>query len=504
MFSDFVNSSPFVGEDAEVIFKDKIPLCYFLNSDVSMTSTLRALIAPRMPEGRTLRVYSFEYAFYRCSKIDNLVPMSELQTNDRFFIVNLSNPDAHERDVTFSDISSRFVAECEGYEELDIIEGYFAKAFPVLCFINRELRTTVLIIPRLDTRKLHLIQTALFAMMPWYHDPSTRDSVSPDELELIRSLNDENGLITYLAYLGKLIKKYDLRAARIRRLLDGFETRADRQRIERVRSDIEAFTRDINSYNDAISQRIRDKNERQITLMGLRQKVAEMEGRDSELMGYLIRNSRISVHSVDNNYLTVVAKDCFEYYDEDMVERVLENSYSDVYGWVSDESDIDTSEMVELLRAVFLDKKLKIRTSAAYRLEIGGGVTGLGHFDDGVMFKDSIPNPHIHYYECLGDYVRTFNQLMAGNDYIGAVDQCLASVRSLNWGDSCVMEKFFRDMYSNEFSCVELPDGTTVYPSDAIEWLHMEEIRAKEEAALRAICFEEDDVDDEEIEEEEE
>lgn len=502
MFPDFVNSSPFISEDAEVIFKDKIPLTYFLGTDVSMTSTLRALIAPRMPGGRMLRAYPYEYASNGYSEIDNLIPRSELQTNDGFFVVNLSNSNADARDVMFSEISSQFVAECEGYEELGMVEGYFAKAFPMLCFINRELRTTVLIVPRLDTRKLHLIQTALFAMMPWYHDPSTRDSISPDELELIRSLNDKNGLMTYLDCLGKLIKKYDLRAARIRRLLDGFETRADRQRIERVKNDITAFTRDINSYNDAIAQRIRDRNERQVTLMGLRQKIAEMEGHDSELIGYLIRNSRISVYSVDNNYLTVVAKDCFEYYDEDMVERVLDNEYSDVYGW--SESEIDSDDMVELLRAVFLDKKLKIRTSAAYTLEIGGGVRGLSRFDDGEMFKDSIPNPHIHYYECLGDYSRTFNQLMGNNDYIGAVDQCLASVRSLNWGDSCVMEKFFGDMYDNEYRCVELPNGAVVYPSDAIAWLHDEEKRAEEEAALRAICFEEDDVDDEEIEEEEE
>lgn len=502
MFPDFVYNSPFVGEDAEVIFKDKIPLSYFMETDVSMTSTLRALIAPRMPEGRTLRVLSFEFASDRYSEIGDLIPMSELRTNDGFFIVNLSSLNTDARDVMFSDISSQFVTECEGYEKLGIVEGYFAKAFPMLCFINRELRTTVLIVPRLDARKLHLIQTALFVMMPWYHDPSKRDSISPDELGLIKSLNDKNGLRTYIECLDKLIKKYDLRAVRIRRLLDGFETRADRQRIERVKNDITAFTRDINSYNDAIAQRIRDKNEKQIILMGLRQKIAEAEGHDSELMGYLIRNSRISVYSVDDNHLTVIAKDCFEYYDEDMVERVLDNEYSDVYGW--EESEISSGEMVMLLRAVFLDKRLKIRTSAAYTLETGGGVRGLSRFDAGEMFKDSIPNPHIYYYECLGDYSRTFNQLMAENDYIGAVDQCLASVRSLNWGDSCVMEKFFGDMYDDRFRCVELPSGVTVYPSEAITWLRDEDKRVEEEAALRAICFEEDDVDDEEIEEEEE
>lgn len=340
MFGEFINSSPFINDDASAIFSDKIPLYYFLGAEVSMTSTLRALIASRMPDGRTLDAHQFDYTSDMYDNVGDIVPADTVRSKDKFVVVNLCNNNTDAREVMFSTISDHFLAEYEGYEELRTVEGYFAKAIPILCFINRELRTTILVVQRLDARKLHLIQTAIFAMMPWYYDPSSRDSISPNELRLIKSLNNKNGKAEYLASLSGLIKGYNLREARIRRLLNGFETRAERQRVERTKGDIEAFTRDIRSYSDAIAQRIRDRNEKQITLMGLLQKITEMETHDSELMGYLIRNSRISVYSVDNNRLTIVAKDYFEYYDEDMVERVLDNEYSDVYGWVADSSGI--------------------------------------------------------------------------------------------------------------------------------------------------------------------
>lgn len=502
MFSEVVTSTPFTTEDAEYIFKDKIPLVYLLGNDVSLTSTLRALIAPRMPAGRTLQVYSLEYSNGGHPELNDIIPSDMVYSEDAFCLASVSIPgfSADENEAALREIRSQFAAKYEDYEELEMVEGYFQNSFPMLCFVNRELRSTMLVLLRLNTRKLHLLQVALLAMMPWYYDPSDKTSATPEEIELLRSLNRSDGMGVYLGSLNKFIKKYGLREARIRRLMDGFETRVDRQRMERVRAEMEDQTNEINSYNEAIIRCIRRKNESQITLMGLLEKIAEAETHDSELMGYLIRNARISVDSTDGPRLTVIAKDYFEYYDEDMVERCLNNVYSDVYYRAP--SPAAANDMVRLLRAVFIDKKAKIRTSAAYTLELGGGVSGQGRFDDGVMYDDSIPNPHIYYYECLGDYSRTLNQMMFENDYIGAVDQCLASVRSLNWGDSAVMNRFFADMYEDSFRCVELPDGKVVFPTEAIEWLSSEEKRAKEEEERRAICFTEDD--DEEIEEEEE
>lgn len=499
MFADIIYGTSFTTEDADALFESKVLKSSLLGGDVSLTSTLRAIIAPRMPDGVHLSQAVTRVEERSYNAVSDIVLPAYATQSDTLYIVNLAVPSSEIIDGMFSMVKQDFLAEYDGYEELEMIEGYFAKSFPMLCFINRDLRTSIIVVKRLDTRKLHLLQTAILAIMPWYYDPKNRDSITKDELALLESLGGKD-YIAYATCLNELIKKYDMRAIRIRRLMDGFETRADNKRIESVKRELENCASTINSYNNAIAGLIRDRNEKQIILMGLKQKVAETEGKGSELMGYLIRNSRIDVADASDDIVTIIAKDYFEFFDEDLVERSLNYSYSDVYNMSSD--SICAEDMVRLLRAIFLDKELKLRVAAAYQIRIGSGVNGLGRYDRDGMYEDAMPNPHIYYYECLGDYVRTLNQLVQENDYIGVVDQCLASVRSLNWGDSCVMEKFLNDMYDDGFRCVELPTGDVVYPSDAIAWLNGKAEREKREAELRAICFEEDD--DEEDEEEEE
>ena len=73
------------------------------------------------------------------------------------------------------------------------------------------------------------------------------------------------------------------------------------------------------------------------------------------------------------------------------------------------------------------------------------------------------------------------------NDYIGAIEQCSASCKSLNFNDSPVMQEFMRRMYGiSDYQdnintrCIELPDGTVVTPVDAINWLKAQEVQADE------------------------
>ena len=499
MFADTIYSTSFTTEDADALFESKVPKVSLLGGDVSLTSTLRAIIAPRMPDGVRL-IQAVRGIAMNCDTVNNIVLSTYATQSNVLYIANLAAQSSETNEGMFNIVKQDFLAEYDGYEELEIIEGYFAKSFSMLCFINRDLQTSVIVVKRLDTRKLHLLQTATLAIMPWYYDPKNRDSITEDELALLESLGGKD-YIAYVTCLNKLIEKYDVRAIRIRRLMDGFETRADNKRIESVKRDLESYASTINSYNNSIAQLIREKNEKQIVLMGLKQKVAETEGRGSELMGYLIRNSRIDVADVNDDAVTIIAKDYFEFFDEDLVERSLNNSYSDVYSMSSD--SICAEDMAQLLRAIFLDKEIKLRVAAAYQICIGSGVNGIGRYLRDGMYDDAMPNPHIYYYECLGDYVRTLNQLVQEDDYIGVVDQCLASVRSLNWGDSCVMERFLSDMYDDGYCCVELPNGDVVYPSDAIAWLKGKSEREEKEAELRAICFEGDDDEEDEEEEEE-
>ena len=80
----------------------------------------------------------------------------------------------------------------------------------------------------------------------------------------------------------------------------------------------------------------------------------------------------------------------------------------------------------------------------------------------------------------MGNYSATINQLLKDNDYIGAIEQCIASCKSLNFGDSTVMEEFMLRLYGISdqhvnIRCIELPNGEVVTPKNAVKWLREQE-----------------------------
>lgn len=496
MFTDIVSSTPFVSEDANYLFRDKIPYVHVMN-DVSLVSTMRAIIAPRMAEGEHLNICPITFSGVY-TDLNSIISSDYTDASDYFLLVNLSNTDTSKREHAFECVRENFVAERAGYEELEMVEGFFAKSFPMLCFVNREIKTSVVFVQRLDFKKLHYLQTALLVMMPWYHGP--RESVSDNELALIKSLKEKTQ-VEYIKYLNELIKNSDIRGARIRRLMTGFETRADEERVRRVEEDIAAQNRYIREYDEYIATALRQKNELLVTLMGLKEKISEMESTDSDLMGYLLRNKRISLHDTYGSTVTFIASDYISFFDEDMVERCISNRRSYVYYEAPDNESGE--RMAKLLQKIFLDGELKLKVCAAYQMTAGERVQGISGFGFDSQYENCMPNPHIQYYACLGNYERILNRLIGDNDYIGVIDQCIASVKSLNWGDSTVMAMFMRAMYNDDCRCIELPNGTMCYPSEAIEWINEQESRLSRSDELRAICFEEDE-DDEEAEENEE
>lgn len=93
-------------------------------------------------------------------------------------------------------------------------------------------------------------------------------------------------------------------------------------------------------------------------------------------------------------------------------------------------------------------------------------------------------NPHINEYSCMGGYSKTINELLSRRDYIGAIEQCVASCKSLNWGDHTVMCAFMRTFFSDNSvaRCIELPDGKVVNAKEAIKWLEEQDKAAGTEA----------------------
>lgn len=482
MFRQPIAETPLVNDVANNYFK--IYGSSYLG-DITFLSTLRALIAPRMKNHDDMLNLYF-YAGFTSSP--NLSPSNIIKESCYLFdstqcnslhIHNVIDSNEELREEFLNLLKSNFCKIYKGWHRLEKVTDLFRNQFKVLCFINPDIKSTIVFVEDMTVSKMHYLQVSIFGLLPWYFDP--KDGVSQDEMDLINTLREKKPN-AYLDMIKKFAEKYDFRTEKIKSLLAGFETRYEVNECERVKNVILNTNERISRYNSELGSLLNEKNDLEIRLLGLEAKIASNKSEDSEIMDYFIRNKRLDLVSVDNSFVYFVVKDYIMYFDEDMAKDYIENENSYFYNNYGNpyERYIPAEQAKKLLNAIFIDQIIKIKTCAAYRFSLNGNVEGRAHYPFSMEYSNYLPNPHIQEHACMGNYVRAINELLQKNDYITALEQTVASARNLNFSDSIVMKQFVEKLYGlkrNETGerWLELPDGSMVSPKEAIEWLLKQE-----------------------------
>lgn len=492
MFKTSIASSPLTTNAANSYFQNICGESY--GNDNSFLATLRALVAPRLKEGDGIYL-RFGRTDYNSSAISG-VPVDRavgaicadydlIDIPNQVIVHNLaSNQESNLANLKV--IEAGFTGYFKGYHRLEKVRDFYRKSFNVDCYINPELKNVIVFVDSLDIKKLHYLQVSILAFLPWYFDPAA--GVSEVEMELIYSLRETTSE-KYESCLARIAEQYDFKTARVRQLLSGFETRFEKIECEKIRQEIESVTAEINRLNNNIGTLFGKRNDYCIKLMGLECKIAD-GGEDSEIMEYFLCNDRLYLENVTTTDMYFAVKDYLSYFDTEMAERIIGKRNSFVYDCLGSRNTyhgISGDQMEKLMRELFVSEtpRLRIKVCAAYRFDLNGSVGTQGGHSFGYEFGDCMPNPHIDRYNCMGNYQRTINGLLMKRNYIGALEQCIASSKSLNWGDSTVMCEFMRTMWGDSGynnNCIELPDGRIVKPLEAIQWLEQQEANTNEQA----------------------
>jgi len=486
MFKKSITQTPFTTDAANGYFQnitgDKF------GNDNSFLATLRALVAPRIKEEERifLRFTTSNYEAQTISSVPadravKAICASHCHEDITNGIIVHSFTSTQESNLAnLRLVESKFTDCYPGYHRLEKVKAFYRKSFHVDCYINPERKNVIAFVDNLDTKKLHYLQVSILAFLPWYFDPN--DGVSEQELELLYSLR-ETSSEKYEMCLAKLAEGYDFKSARVRQLLSGFETRYEQMECEKVRAEIARCDAEIDRLNNSIGSMLNRRNETCIRLMGLERKIME-GGEDSEIMEYFLCNNRLVLDNVTERDMFFTVRDYLTYFDPEMAERTISNPRSFVYYHGREMyRGISVENMKKLMWEIFVEEepRLRIKFCASYRFDLNGNVSPVSHQSYSYDFADCMPNTHINEYSCMGNYSRTINELLKRRDYIGALEQCIASCKSLNWGDSAVMGRFMETMWGGNSinnRCIELPDGRTVKPVEAIAWLGQQEANA--------------------------
>lgn len=490
MFKQVIRNTQLTTDAANSFFQHIVGESF--QYDVSFLSTLRALVAPRMKEGEYvyLSFYQSNYSAHQLSEysarnaVRNVCDLDDIE-DGRIIIHNFCHTSQDSNYAWMELMKSTLEGVYPGWHRLEKVTDFFKKTFYTLCFINPDKKSVVVFVDNMDIRRMHYLQCSIFAFLPWYFDPKL--GVSKIEMELIESLRNKDSA-KYEDCIAAIAEQYDFRTAKIRQLLAGFETRYERTECERVRREIESCDEYINSLNAQIRDYLKARRDTEIRLLGLEAKIAS-GSEESEIMDYFLHNDRLVLESVDDDYIVFSVKAYIEYFDDDLAERVIRNDTSYIYrpNGRGCNNLIDKEDMRKLMTAVFINQTIRIRVCAAYQFSMDGNVRGLSRHGYGAEFREYTPNPHIDGFSCLGTYNQSINELLRRHDYVGAIEQCAASCKSVNLNDGTVMCEFMRRIYgiserqnNINMRCFELPDGSVVTPIDAVNWIKSQEVQADE------------------------
>lgn len=488
MFSEYI-SNPFNRPSCNWYFgeagKGKIPTVYlnddFLyGSDTTMISTIQYLLRGRVENGTRIDVrvstggrYYTAMPTYQRLIGRFLDRLSDETDSSMFIFATDDNPSSLRDGVTENNKDGILTVYDDVYKLKPQITDFFGTKFGVYVFINEEKRSTIVFTSKPNVERYHWLQCVMPMLLPWFWTNEEGKLVVPKEdAEFLETLNHSNEE-AYLAFFQKFIDENGIEAQYRREMLKGFLSATKQAGIDDAVRRINNENEEIERYYAEIRNRMRNINELNIRLTGLRALVSE--DADNEFVEYIENNEFVEIVEFANRTaMTIGCSGYLTYFDSDRLETYIDNKNSFLYGCIR-RNVVSDEDFVTLLKGIFIDQTLKLRVWAPYKIDMSQmWVDGCAGYTNG---KDDthMANPHIYHFSCIGNHKTDMNECLRKGDYIGLIETCIASARNLNFSDSTVCSEFFKDLSSAEVfehrKYIEAPNGDLMTPKEAVEYL---------------------------------
>ena len=362
----------------------------------------------------------------------------------------------------------------DGLEEIEKIRTFLEPVMGIHVFVNRETRTTCMLVLNLNNKKWHLIQASLLTALPWYYDKENHPC-SEDEKRVIQSLT-KSSIANYVEAMNRIEDSLDFRTAKIRAIISNYSKDVYRRQQASISRILQDTNDSIREHENLISRLLVNKRDAEYRLIALSSKEDAAEGK--RMADYFVANKCLNPEMNEDGVLTLYITGYLDSFDPEIMKALLDNDRSYFYASVYGEGSFrDIDNRKKLLTALFNDEPvLRLRTFGRYELDMERiRCNAPSNYDIPVKYKDYIPNAHLYYYGCLGSHKTHVNKRLEEGDLIGAIGQCIASLHSTNLAESTTQIRLFNDLFKSDRKCIELPDGSFVDAEEALKWLNAQE-----------------------------
>lgn len=454
--------------------------------DVSFLSTLRALLMNRIPKEEVVDVYTCTSSYSKealsgaavSACMSAIFPMDDVKISITY--ISPSSPES--ADYAMELIRNNFIAwkrSRTGKEFSELIDlSLYLKRFGVNAQIYtcEEAKSAVIaiVLPGSGSdlfRKFHILESLIPRFLPWYFSEKPLTEL---EFSLLSSLHEKRA-DNYIQYLNQIAENFDFRSHEIEQVVGGFYDRYYSNLICDIKRYIEDLNSRIEAYFQQASDCIASKNNLNFKLIGLES--CDREQTQNEVLDLFRCNNSLDPIDSRNSTIRFIVRTQFDSFDPEAAITILDNDHSYAY---RDYSCSGVFRQIEnrklLLKAIFSDDpQLILKTCSIFSLDMNGSVNSSTNYTYPAKYKDYLRNPHLHYYNCFGDHKRYILDRVSAGDIVGAIMQCVESAKSINILEAPTFGRLVNDLFNSQNHIILLPDGSSVTPVEALEWLKKEE-----------------------------
>lgn len=432
--------------------------------DLSMLAVLRALVYPRLEENKTFN-YGYRSIISKdeTSYLDNTF---ESELKNELLIYRIMYPASNTERITAFDAYMKDHLT-EGWEEETKIRKFCESWFTVRIYINKSNNAVHIYAFNLDKAKLHFLESVTSLWYPRFKEIKELDDT---ERRLCKALSVKDGFEDFKKIIDEIANNLNLRdewlAVKIKELHRQVISNEIESKEQQANSVRDLIKESLRRYNDSVSE----LDEILTVIIGLKTRLANADDeKENTITEYLKTHPCIKLANVENGKMILEIYSYLSNWNQDSYKIIMRQYNASTFSV----SNKDYNIVKKILDKIFITEEIKLKMCSNYCLGMDGSIWA----DSSYCYEmtEYMPNPHIKYHGCLGDYNRIIPTAMAEGNIEEALDGCIASTGSVNVEEGITFRYVPRDIFNSYFNKKILVMDKTEYTPKEIYDMFMKE-----------------------------
>ena len=438
--------------------------CDIYRHDYSWLTTMRALLPSRIPDGKVSLSHVSRDTPSKRSRADRFeyyMHGIDITSPNTITFVNI-NKTTEDLDKVISSI--KYIG-IEGHVLHEKIYDMFKAAggdhpTTVAIFTNDEIANSVVFVNPLAIMVYHRLigfMRSVFFKKAFEAVPATEKEM--ELLYIFARSSEKDEIEAFEAWMEDHAQQYDFQAALVRKSLSGFTKRANEMRMKTVQRSISEKNNSIERHRREIASLLAQRNKLNVELFGL-QVATEKDKSSDELMEFFLGNKAVIFTGSTDDRIDYWVDTELSYWDDDEAKAYIASKSGNMYAGCEN-NGINKDKYQKLLTAMFIDRTVKVRMSAAYNFRFNSDrveITIDSSATKPIALRDNLNNPHSMHYNCWGSHISNVIEALECCDYASAVAATIAFTGDLTISDaSC--EYFHLWLTSSREKCLVMSDG---------------------------------------------